>query len=72
MYYFAFIFQVMIAIGGWNEGVKKYSQMASSKDNRDEFVQSAVEFVQEHGFDGLDVDWEYPGDTERGGGWNDM
>ena len=38
--------KVMIAIGGWTEGVKKYSQMASSKPNRDEFVKSAVEFVQ--------------------------
>ena len=38
--------KVMIAIGGWTEGVKKYSQMASSKQNRDEFVKSAVEFVQ--------------------------
>ena len=38
--------KVMIAIGGWTEGVKKYSQMASTKPNRDEFVKSAVEFVQ--------------------------
>ena len=38
--------KVMIAIGGWTEGVKKYSQMASSKQNRDEFVKSAVAFVQ--------------------------
>ena len=63
--------KVMIAIGGWNEGVKKYSQMASSASNRQEFVDSVVEFLELHGFDGLDVDWEYPGDTERGGGWSD-
>ena len=62
----------MIAIGGWNEGVKKYSKMASSKQSRQEFINSVVKFIQKHGFDGLDVDWEYPGDTERGGGWNDM
>ena len=38
--------KVMIAIGGWNEGVKKYSQMASTQQNRDEFVKSVVEFIQ--------------------------
>lgn len=54
--------KVLIAIGGWNEGGKKYSQMASSKVSRDRFVASAVAFLQEHKFDGLDLDWEYPGE----------
>ncbi|KAG7164862.1 chitinase 10-like 5, partial [Homarus americanus] len=32
--------KVMIAIGGWNEGGKKYSTMAATKRSRDDFVQS--------------------------------
>ena len=48
--------KVMIAIGGWNEGSTKYSQMAKDDDKRAKFVNSTVEFLKKHKFDGLDLD----------------
>ncbi|XP_055628693.1 probable chitinase 2 [Toxorhynchites rutilus septentrionalis] len=57
--------KVLIAIGGWNEGSEKYSNLAANPERRQAFVKNALEFVKRYGFDGLDLDWEYP--TQRGG-----
>uniref|UniRef100_A0A182W1Z6 GH18 domain-containing protein n=1 Tax=Anopheles minimus TaxID=112268 RepID=A0A182W1Z6_9DIPT len=61
--------KLMVAIGGWNEGSASYSTMANSDLLRAVFVESAVAFVKRYGFDGFDVDWEYP--TLRGGSVDD-
>jgi len=52
--------KVTLAIGGWNEGSKKYSEMAKDPLKRKKFARSALKFVMTHQFDGLDIDWEYP------------
>ena len=57
--------KTLLAIGGWNEGSEKYSEMSSVPAHRQIFVQSCVEFLLRFGFDGMDLDWEYP--SQRGG-----
>jgi chitinase len=46
-------------------GSEKYSDMARDPVKRKIFVNSAVAFLKEHDFDGLDIDWGYP--SNRGG-----
>jgi chitinase len=53
--------KTLLAIGGWNEGSTTYSDMALTKESRATFIQSAVKLLLKHEFDGLDMDWEYPG-----------
>ncbi|GFY45218.1 probable chitinase 10 [Trichonephila inaurata madagascariensis] len=50
----------MLSIGGWTDSTKKYSELVESSDRIDNFVKKAVAFLEAHGFDGLDVAWEYP------------
>ena len=53
--------KVFLAIGGWNDSAgSKYSELVSSPAKRAKFVKHSVEFLQKYGFDGLDLDWEYP------------
>jgi len=57
--------KTLLSIGGWNEGSANYSMMANDVGYRAAFVASSVSLIQQYGFDGLDLDWEYP--TQRGG-----
>jgi chitinase len=51
--------QTLISIGGWTWS-GKFSDVAVSAASRATFAQSCVEFAKNYGFDGVDLDWEYP------------
>jgi chitinase len=56
---------VLISVGGWL-GSGNFSDMALTKKSRSVFIESVVKFVDHHQLDGLDIDWEYPGQTGAG------
>lgn len=51
--------KTLISVGGWSYS-EHFSDVAASQSSREKFAESTVAFIQEHGFDGVDLDWEYP------------
>lgn len=52
--------KTLISVGGWTWS-GRFSDVALTPASRATFASSCVEFIVEHGFDGIDIDWEYPG-----------
>ena len=65
--------QVFASIGGWtfsDNNTKTqpvFGNIAKNEGNRQKFADNVVSFMKEFGFDGVDIDWEYPGAPDRGG-----
>jgi len=51
----------LLSVGGWTHGTGGFGKAAQSATSRRNFARSALNFIQKHGFDGIDIDWEYPG-----------
>ncbi|XP_063387156.1 probable chitinase 2 [Cydia fagiglandana] len=64
--------KTILAVGGWNEGSAKYSTMAASATLRNNFITTARDLLLSYGFDGLDIDWEYPNQRDSTQGSADV
>lgn len=51
--------KVLISVGGWTLSTF-FSDVALTDASRSKFAKSCVEMVAKYGFDGVDLDWEYP------------
>lgn len=59
--------KVFIAVGGWAASGPTWSNMARTAAGRATFIQSAIDLMDTYGFDGIDLDWEYPVAEDRDG-----
>lgn len=51
--------KVLVSIGGW--AADGFSQLAATASGREVFANSAIQLMLKYDFDGIDIDWEYPG-----------
>lgn len=52
---------VLLGIGGWTDSVgDKYSRLVKDPKARKNFIQKSIDFLRQHNFAGLHVDWNYP------------
>jgi chitinase len=49
--------KILLAVGGWNFGSAPFSKLVANETLRKGFVQQATQFLRDHKFDGLDLDW---------------
>lgn len=52
--------KVILSIGGWSDEGGKYSRLVANANHRQKFANNVLNFLKNHHFDGLDIDWEYP------------
>lgn len=58
--------KTLVSIGGWTLS-DVFSSIAADPQKTQNFVNSSIQFCENYGFDGIDIDWEFPGFAEHSG-----
>ncbi|CAF3103620.1 unnamed protein product [Rotaria sp. Silwood2] len=53
--------KTLLAVGGWDMGMKDFAGIVKSEKTMKSFAESSIKYLRKHKFDGLDLDFEYPG-----------
>lgn len=56
---------VLVSVGGWLWS-GNFSDAVQTDESRKVFIDSVVDFLERYDLDGLDIDWEYPGQVGAG------
>ncbi|KAL0427651.1 UNVERIFIED_CONTAM: Nod factor hydrolase protein 1 [Sesamum latifolium] len=55
--------KTLFSVGGGAAGTAFFTRMAADPSSRAAFIHSSVEVARKFGFDGVDLDWEFPQDS---------
>lgn len=58
--------EIYPSIGGWSLS-DPFPAMAASATARERFISKCIDLIVEYDFDGIDLDWEYPGYKDHSG-----
>jgi chitinase len=58
--------KVVLSVGGW-ETSNNFPQVSADPKKRANFAHWCIKHIQDYGFDGIDIDWEFPGYKKHNG-----
>ncbi|KAK3781643.1 hypothetical protein RRG08_029306 [Elysia crispata] len=58
--------RTLLSLGGQNDDGNGFETVTESDVIVNRFAENAVEFLRKRGFDGLDIDWEFPSKETKG------
>lgn len=64
--------KVLLSVGGWTYSQAGHFNFVTSATSRATFVTNAVQLIEDYGFDGIDLDFEYPTTAAQGQGFADL
>jgi chitinase len=56
--------KMIVSVGGWGNS-DGFGPMVADDETRARFVSTMTSFCLDNGYDGIDLDWEYPGSGDR-------
>ncbi|KAI1798302.1 glycoside hydrolase superfamily [Ganoderma leucocontextum] len=61
--------KVLLSVGGWTYSQSGHFNFITDAGKRSTFVSTAVQLVEDYGFDGIDIDFEFPSTDALGSGF---